>query len=144
MTRNSEDKKGKIGTEVINNLYTSPRLMVADAQPHFILHRDTLRAFLFEKLGIFGLRERILGWIGVEVSVVATLTTTTFHDWHGISANVIQAVFLVVGAIIGVLFMVDCLRVVRNWSSLSVDALTDDLGGRGAILKPDNGEEVSK
>ena len=144
MTRNSDDKKGKIGTDVISSLYTSPKLFVLDAHPHFILHRDTLRAFLFEKQGLFGLRERVIGWIGIEISLITTLIISTFHDWRGIPAAVLQAVFIVVAGIIAILFTVDCFKLIRYRGDLSIDTLSDELGTRGAVLKPEQLEEVEK
>jgi hypothetical protein len=117
-------------------LYANAKFELGEVQPIHVLHRDTIRTFLHEKLSAFGKQGRLLGIFGIEISVVATLVTATFNEWHGISGAYIGATFFVCSVIFGVWCAVDFVVWCAGKTALDVDSLTDDLGARGVTIQP--------
>jgi hypothetical protein len=133
-----------IGREYLNNLYTKTNIETKEAQPIYILHRDTIKSFVHEKLHLFGIEGKLFGLIGVEVTIITSLLTATFNDWNGIKGNLIQGTFVA----FAIIFAVWTLKVFFVWfaqhKNCTVDALIEELGGRGSVIKsnPEKTREV--
>lgn len=135
--RTSEKPSIDVGVEVAQGIYANAKFETREVQPIYLLHRDTVRTFLHEKISVFSQQGRLLGLAGVEVSLVAALFTATFNDWHGIHGSLIEACFFVCSVIFGIWCIVELVRWLKVRSSLNVDALTNDLGKRGSVIQPD-------
>ena len=135
MTRN-EKPTIDIGAEVAKGIYSNVKFEHREVQPIYVLHRDTIRTFLHEKLGLFEQQGKLLGLFGIEVSLIASLVTATFNDWKGIKGNVIEASFLVFSLICGYYTVRESIRWLRYRDTLSVDTLSNELGGRGSVIQP--------
>ena len=131
------DKQGiDIGMEYFKGIYTNTDIETKEAPPIFMLQRDTVKTFLHEKIGLFGLSSRFLGYIGIEITLIVSLITATFNDWLGLKGNVIEGTFVAFALIIGVIILRDGICCIKTRGKLSVDDLTQDLGSRGSIIKP--------
>ena len=138
----TNDRKPRIdiGMEFIKDLYTGTNLETKDAQPFYILQRDTIRTFLHEKIGEFGISARLLGYLGVEVSIVIALATATFDDFYIFKAHHVQGTFCSFAFIFGFLILKDFKFWYSNKDNMTVDKLAENLGQRGTILKPSSKE----
>lgn len=130
------DNTPNIGLDYLTNIYQNTTIETKDPQPIYILHRDTIRTFLHEKVNLLGIEARTLGLLGVEVSLIAALATATFHDFWFLKANVICAAFFLAFLGIGGLLARSSVAWWRTREDRSVDALTDQLGYRGSEIKP--------
>lgn len=130
------NQQPNIGLDYLTDLYRETNLETRDPQPLFILHRDTIRTFLHEKIAWFGLYAKLLGFIGVEIPILAAIFTSTFHDTGGISANLIGGVFVAFAILFGIQIVFDGIRYWNIRARASVDQLTDELGSRGSQIRP--------
>lgn len=135
MTRN-EKSPPDIGLEVTRGIYANVTFEHHEVQPIYILHRDTIRTFLHEKLGLFEERGKLLGLLGIEVSLVASLVTATFNDWRGISGSLIEASFFVATLVCGYYTLRSVHKWLRYRKAIGVDSLAEELGARGSVIKP--------
>ena len=129
-----------IAAGVATSLYAKAAFEHNTVQPIYVLHRDTIRTFLHEKIGAMQRSGQLLGLIGIDVSLVAALATTTFRDSFGVPGELIQATFIVCVAICsGYILRWLCLT---GWEggTLGVDQLVDDLGTRGSVIRPSQSE----
>jgi hypothetical protein len=133
---NSKKPTIDIGAEVAKGIYSNAKLEHREVQPIYLLHRDTIRTFLHEKVGLFEQKGKLLGLLGIEVSLIASLVTATFNDWKGIKGNVIEASFLVFSLLCGFYTVRESIRWLKYRNTLSVDALSHELGGRGSVIQP--------
>jgi len=133
---NNEKPNIDIGVEVAKGIYSDVRFEHREVQPIYVLHRDTVRTFLHEKLGLFGQQGHFLGLFGIEVSLIASLVTATFNDWKGIKGSVIEASFLVSSVICGCYTAREFFRWIKYRETLKVDLLSNELGGRGSVIQP--------
>lgn len=129
-----------IGAEFAKGIYSNAKLVTNEVQPYFILHKDTIRTFLHEKVALLASQGKLLGLIGIEVSLIASLVTATFNEWHGIKGPTIEAAFFLSTVIAGVLTVKEFLLWLQSKSSCTVDALTIELGKRGAVIESKQGE----
>ena len=125
-----------IGMEFLKNIYTNTDIETKEAQPIFMIHRDTVKSFLHEKIAYFGIYNRVVGYIGIEISLVISLLTASFTDTLGIKGTLIQGIFVVFALIFGCLAVKDGLYLIKNRKKITVDELTNELGSRGSIIKP--------
>lgn len=132
-----------IGMEYLKGIYTNTDIETKEAQPIYILQRDTVRTFLHEKIEAFGLAARVLGYVGIEITLVASLVTASFNDWMGIKGHVIEGTFVAFAFVIAILILKDGACWIKNRVSLSVDALAEDLGGRGSVIKPSGKQQLT-
>ena len=132
----SEKPSIDIGAEITKGISYNATFVHRDVQPIYVLHRDTIRTFLHEKLDLFDQQGKLLGLLGIEVSLIASLVTATFNDWKGIKGNVIEASFLVFSLICGCYTVREAIRWLKYRDTLSVDALSNELGGRGSVIQP--------
>lgn len=137
MTR-TEKPTIDIGAEVAKGMYADAKFEHQEIQPIYILHRDTIRTFLHEKLSLFEQQGKLLGLAGIEVSLVASLVTATFNDWKGIKGGLIEASFLVFSLICGFYLIRELIRWLKYRDSLSVDNLSNELGRRGSVIQPND------
>lgn len=135
MTRN-EKPTIDIGAEVAKGIYSNAKFEHREIQPIYVLHRDTIRTFLHEKLGLFQQQGKLLGLLGIEVSLIASLVTATFNDWKGINGNIIEASFLVFSLICGYCTVSETVQWLRYRDALNVDTLSNELGSRGSVIQP--------
>jgi len=124
-----------IGMEYLKNLYTNTNIETKEAQPIYILYRDTIRTFLHETIQTLGLQGRLLGLIGIEITIVASLVTATFTDWHNIKGSLIQGTFIAFAIIFGVWIIKDFILWLMTWKKCNVDSLVDELAVRGSVIK---------
>jgi len=125
-----------IALDVLTNVYQNTTLQTGAPQPFYILHRDTIRNFLHEKMGVFGLQARALGLLGIEASLIVALATATFHDLWFLKGDVIGAAFVIAAIIIAILLLTDMVALWRTRKERSVDVLTDQLGKQGTSIAP--------
>ena len=127
-----------IGAEFARSIYSDVKFEHREVQPIFVLHRDTIRTFLHEKLSLFQQQGKFLGLLGIEVSLIVSLVTATFNDWKGIKGSVIEASFFVFSIRCGYYTLRESIRWFGNRNSLSVDSLSNELGGRGSVIRPND------
>ena len=125
-----------IGETITKSIYSNVKFEHLEVQPIYVLHRDTIQTFLHEKLGLFEQQGKLLGLLGIEVSLIASLVTATFNDWKGIKGNVIEASFLVFSLICGYSIVRESIRWLKYRVTLNVDKLSTELGGRGSVIQP--------
>ncbi len=123
-----------LGMEFLKSIYMGTGVDTKEAQPIYILPRDTVRTFLHEKIGLFGIQSRVLGLAGVEITLLASLATASFTDFLGIKGNVIKGTFIAFSVIFGVLLIKDLIKWWRCKDEMDVDALAENLGSRGSII----------
>lgn len=124
-----------IGHDVLNNMYTNMSMETKDPQPLFILYRDTIRTFLHEKSGVLGAEGRVLGFFGVELTLIATLVTCTFNNFIGIDGAVIEGAFLTFAIIIGFYLLKEVRNLILLLNRNGINEMVDELGGRGSIIR---------
>lgn len=132
----SEKPTIDIGAEVAKGMYSDVKFEHKEVQPIYVLHRDTVRTFLHEKLSLFEQQGKLLGLLGIEVSLVASLVTATFNDWKGIKGSLIEASFFVFSLICGYYSIRELIRWFNYRDSLTVDSLSNELGERGSVIQP--------
>lgn len=128
------DPTFNIGAEFAQSLYADAKLVTNEVQPYYLLHKDTIRNFLHEKIEILNNRGQVIAYGGIEVSIVATIFTATFNDWHGIKGSIIEGSFFLSSFIFGLLTIIAGFRWISTLKGSSVNALTDELGQRGVII----------
>lgn len=131
----SQGSGSNIWMDVLKSIYSYTGVETKEAQPIFILPRDTVRSFLHEKIDLIGIQSRVLGLAGVEVTLIAALTTASFQDFFGIKGNLIQGTFVAFSVIFGLLLTRDIARWWHCRDALQVDSLANDLGSRGSIIR---------
>ncbi|MFH1872791.1 MAG: hypothetical protein ABIK82_16420 [Pseudomonadota bacterium] len=129
-----------VGAEFAKGIYSNAKLVTNEVQPYFILHKDTIRTFLHEKMALLASQGKLLGLIGIEISLIASLVTATFNEWHGIKGPTIEAAFFLSTIAFGILSVKEFLLWMKSQSSCTVDALTTELGKRGAVIESKSGE----
>ena len=132
----SEKPSIDIVAEITKGIYNNAKFEHREVQPIYVLHRDTVQTFLHEKLGLFEQQGKLLGLWGIEVSLIASLVTATFNDWLGIKGAVIEASFWVVSIICGYHIVRESIRWLKYRDTLSVNTLSNELGGRGSVIRP--------
>lgn len=125
-----------IGAEVAQGIYANATFEAQEVQPLFVLHRDTVKSYFHEKRTQFDEQGKLLGYLGVEITLVATLLTATFNDQYGMKGTLIQAVFFVFSIIFGLLLVASLVNWRKHKETLTVENMVDDLGKRGSIIKP--------
>lgn len=125
-----------VGDDVVRRLYSNCDLAVKETQPLLVLHRDTVRSFLHEKLSLLVSESRLLAYFGIEASLISALATATFSDLWVIKASLIQGTFSAFSIIIGLLLIRETWRWWREARGLTPTTLTDDLSLRGALISP--------
>lgn len=132
-----------IGREFMRGIYTNTDIETKEAQPIYILQRDTVKTFLHEKIEAFGVADRVLGYVGIEITLIASLVTASFNDWWGLKGNIIEGTFIAFAIIVAVLIIKDGICCLKNRGNFSVDVLAEDLGGRGSIIKPSGKQQLT-
>jgi hypothetical protein len=132
-----------IGAEFAQSLYADAKLVTNEIQPYFLLHKDTVRTFLHEKIDVLSNRCQFLGFIGIEISVLAALFTANFQDWHGFKGSTIEATFFISSVIFGGLAIFTGIKWLLSIKGSSVNALTDELGKRGVVIASTKGAATS-
>jgi len=125
-----------VGDDVIRSLYSNFDLAVQEPQPLLVLHRDTVRSFLHEKLSILVSESRLLAYFGIEASLISALATSTFSDLWVIKATLIQGTFSAFSIIIGLLLIRELWRWWHDARGMTPNTLTDELSQRGALILP--------
>ena len=135
MINSDSENQSNIGLEFIKNLYTDTTLETKEPQPFYILQRDTIRTFLHEKIDLLRIQAKFIGLIGIELTLIISLLTTTFKDIWKINANIIQGLFIAFALIIVVYLAKSFTKWLGVYKTLNVDWLSKDLGERGTIIK---------
>ena len=125
-----------IGFEYIKELYTNTDIETKEAQPIFVVHRDTVRSFFHEKIELLGVKYRLLAYAGIEASLLAALGTASFQGWRWIGGDLIQGLFVAFAIIIGLLVLKDGYAWWCETRGISVNDLADELGERGSVIRP--------
>ena len=134
MTKN-EKPPIDLGTEFAKNIYSNAKFIANDVQPYFVLHKDTVCSFLHEKRDVLSSEGKLLGLLGIEASLIAALLTATFNDWHGIKGDTIEASFFISTLVFGYFVVREFIVWVSSVRTRSIDALTTELGKRGAVIE---------
>jgi len=137
MANADETKFADVGAAMAANLYGKAKFDAGEVPPYFMLHKDTIRTFLHEKMELLGAEGRLLGLWGIELALVAALLTSTFKDFGGLKGDTIGGVFIVFSIITGWMILRDTISWWRTRSKCSVDHLADELGRRGAAIRPE-------
>jgi hypothetical protein len=124
----SDAKFADMGAAMTANLYAKAKFDAGEVPPYFMLHKDTIRTFLHEKMELLGAEGRLLGLWGIELALIAALLTSTFKDFGGIK---------VFSIIRGWMILRDTISWWKNRAKCSVDDLADELGRRGAVIRHD-------
>lgn len=98
--------------------------------PHYYLHKDTIKSFFYEKKEQLESSSKALGWMGIFLSTLTALLTSTFNDFWGIKSKYIETAFIGVTL---VSFAYACKYGYWYWKyrkDLEVNSLTDELGKR--------------
>lgn len=136
----NEDKKIDIGLELLQSMYADTKFVTKDSQPYYILARDTIGKFLYEKEGVFTLKSKLISFLGIELTLILALITTNFKTTFNIDGTLWHAIFIVSAFVNGIYLLLGY----KKWNgikkSYDVDVLTEELGKRGSILDPGNTE----
>ncbi|UNU87929.1 hypothetical protein [Aeromonas dhakensis] len=125
-----------IGMEYMKGIYNNTNVETKEAQPIYILQRDSVRTFLHEKIELIGLSAKVMGYVGVFITLIATLATAEFTDVLGLKGPVVNGAFVTFTIIIAVVTLREGCAWYKSKSKLDVDSLTEDLGNRGSIIRP--------
>lgn len=137
----SQESGLTVADDVVRRLYSNCDLAVQESQPLLVLHRDTVRSFLHEKLSILVSESRLLAYLGIEASLVSALATATFNDWWIFKGPLIQGTFAAFSIILGLLLLRELYRWWTEARSVTPASLTDDLSLRGALIHPKKSED---
>lgn len=127
---------GKIGIDYLSSLYNEAELVTEKPQPIYILQRDTVKAFLYEKKSTISIVDRFLALLGVEITIIVTLFTATFTSILGLGGENIKGIFICLSLILAVWLIVTIIKMVQVSSKMSIDAISDELGKLGTIIQP--------
>ena len=137
MTPPENNNGSNIGLEYYKNLYKNTKVKTRDPQPIYILARDTIRTFLHEKKDLLGLRARVLGLIGIEITLISALATAQFSSFWKLGSHIVLGLFTAFTLIVGLCILASVLTWIRHFSDTNIDSLADDLGSRGTEICPE-------
>jgi len=133
---NNRSGAPSFGDNLAQQLYADGKLTRKAPGRHFILHRDTVCAFLFEARALLVAAPKAASYIGVAVTALAAILSAQFQDFLGLPGNTWQAIFVLI-TVCGCLGAIGQLwQILSNWRRRTIQALTDELGARGAIVEP--------
>jgi len=98
--------------------------------PHYYLHKDTIKSFFYEKKEQLESSSKALGWMGIFLSTLTALLTSTFNDFWEIKSKYIETAFI---GITLISFVYACKYGCWYWryrKDLEVNSLTEELGKR--------------
>ena len=130
------NNSSNLGLDYLKGLYTNTTLVTKEPQPFYILARDTIKAFLHEKLNLLNKKSLFLTYLGVEVTIIAALLTSSFKDFWFVKANIVQGTFVAFSIIFGFFTIKSGISSLKYLNSLKVDNLTKELGEKGTIIRP--------
>ena len=99
-------------------------------QPQYLLHRDTIKSFFYEKKERLESSSKALAYFGIFLSTSISLVTSTFNDFWIFKANFLQLIFLITALISFGFFCRYIFLFFRYRKALEVDSLTDELAKR--------------
>ena len=124
-----------VGSEYVKKVYAGSNLETEKAQPIYILYKDTIKSFLYEKQNQFGLTSKLLGFLGIEITIITTLFTATFKDFEYVEGKTIQGFFIALFMIFGFFILKDGFFWIKNKRKNDPENMTQELGKRGSIIK---------
>jgi hypothetical protein len=126
----------RIASDVVGHIYSDADVVVQESQVLFVLHKDTIKTFLHEKLSVVAAESRFLAYIGIELTLVGALISSDFKDTLFMSAALIKGLFLAFSFIVGAAGIINFVRFRKNARCCTPDKLTEELGKRGSIIVP--------
>lgn len=132
----TETNKKHIGLDYLTDIYTDSEIETENPQPLYILYKDTIKTFLYEKLDDLKKGGLVWGYIGAEITIIATLLTTEPSGVWIISGKTIKGVFLALALLLGFLIWLSRNHISWPKSEATMEDLVCELGRRGTIIKP--------
>ena len=122
----------RIASHITSELNESTRFQVNLIQPQYLLYRDTIRAFFYEKKERLESGGKALAYLGISLSTFISLSSSTFNDLWFIKAKYLELGFGISFLISLFLFLKHLVLYLIHRKELEVDSLTDELARRSA------------
>lgn len=127
---------GSIGTDILQSIYTNSENTAKNPQPFYVVHKDTMKTFLYENKSALSIIDRLLT-IGVTfITIVITYFTSNFKDTEifGLEGTQIKGVFLCLSIGFGVYLIYLIVALIKTWNKRNVDGLCEILEKRVTVL----------
>ena len=128
--------KPSLSKALTDSIYSDTQLEHKDVQPIYILQRDTIRSFFYEKISDMSSESQFYCYLGIAITLLATVITATFTDIWIVKAELIKSTFLILTIYFIIKLIISGIKWIKTRNSNSPSALTDELGSRGSIIKP--------
>jgi hypothetical protein len=122
----------RIASHITSELSESTRFQVNLIQPQYLLYRDTIRAFFYEKKERLESGGKALAYLGISLSTFISLSSSTFNDLWFIKAKYLEFSFGIAFVISLLLFLKHSALYLIYRKELEVNSLTDELARRSA------------
>ena len=128
----SPKDSGSLGTDVIKSIYTNSENTEKNPQPLYIVHKDTMKSFLYENKNALSIVDRLLT-VGVTF---ITIIITYFKDTNvfGLDGSQVKGVFLCLSIGFGVYLIYLIYTLFNTWNRRNVDGLCEILEKRVTVL----------
>lgn len=101
-------------------------------QKFYLLGHDSIESVLHKRMSALNAGSNCIGWVGISLSIIITLSTAKFEKTLGLPPEYINAIFVVGLCVFFVLSIIDGLA---WWKGrLTPEQLASELGKKG--LKP--------
>ena len=132
----SGPQKPNIGLDYVTNIYSDAEIETENPQPLYILHKDTIKSFLSEKMDELNKTGLLWGYIGIELTIAITLLTTDVKGIWLISGQLIKGTLVAFSGIVGFLIVKNIEHIKNPKNEVKMESLVCELGKRGTIVKP--------
>lgn len=132
----SPKDSGSLGTDVIKSIYTNSENTEKNPQPLYIVHKDTMKSFLYENKNALSIVDRLLT-VGVTfITIIITYFTSNFKDTKvfGLDGSQVKGVFLCLSIGFGVYLIYLIYTLFNTWNRRNVDGLCEILEKRVTVL----------
>jgi hypothetical protein len=124
------DDSNQIASNITSQLNKNLTFETNLIQPQYLLHRDTIKSFFYEKKDRLESSGKALAYFSIFLSTLISLLSSTFNDVWIIKANFLETIFLVTTIVSFGLFCRYIFSYNKYKKELEVDALTDELSKR--------------
>lgn len=139
MAKNKQNKNN-IATGFFENLYSDVSLETKDPQPYYIIHKDTFKTFLYEHKDSLNYGDKVLSFLGIDISILVSLFTCDFRNWIGnedkilVDGKTIQGFFICCALVIGIFFVYYGIKWICNFKKSSINFMCSELEEKSSLL----------
>lgn len=127
---------GSIETKIIQSIYTNSGNIAKNPQPYYVIHKDTMKTFLYENRSALSIFDRLLTICVTFITIVITYCTSNFENTviFGLEGTQIKGVFLCLSIVFGAYMIYLIYSLKKTWERRNVDGLCEILEKRVTVL----------